>query len=61
MVFAPGQLSVPTGAVKVTMLPQEPKPLLTLILAGQTIVGEEVSWTVTVKEQESSWPLAAEV
>jgi hypothetical protein len=46
------QLSVPTGGVKVTAAPQRPLVAFTVMLAGQAITGNSMSFTVTVKEQE---------
>src|SRR4029453_11737547 len=49
IVVAPEQLSVPTGAVKLTTAPQVPASLLTVMFAGQLIDGGVVSFTVTLK------------
>lgn len=51
VVVDPEQLSVPTGAVKVTFAAHCPVILLTLMLAGQVMEGACASDTVTVKLQ----------
>ena len=48
VVIALGQLSVPTGVVKVTTAPHVPAPTFWEILVGQEIVGLIVSVMVTV-------------
>lgn len=55
----PEQLSLPTGAVYDTAAPQTPASLLTVIAAGQEIVGFSESVTVTVKEHDAVLPVAS--
>ena len=55
----PGQLSETVGAAYVTTAPQVPGVLLTVILAGQVIVGGCTSFTVTVNEQLAVLPYAS--
>ena len=50
VVVDPGQLSAPVGAVYVTVAPHTPGSLLSVMLAGQEIVGFSVSLIVTLKE-----------
>ena len=59
VVVAPGQLSVPTGAVYVTVAPQVPGDVFTEIFAGHEITGTSLSVTVTVNEQSVVCPLEA--
>ena len=59
IVVAPGQLSVPTGAVYVTTAPQIPASLPCVIFAGQVMVGDSLSVTVTVNEHEAVNPPAS--
>jgi hypothetical protein len=49
------QLSVEVTE-KVTIAPQEPASVLTVMFAGQAIVGSSLSTTVTVKEQVAELP-----
>src|SRR5260370_207675 len=47
-VTEPGQLSVPAGAVYITLAVHRPASVFTGILAGQEIFGSSASVTVTV-------------
>jgi hypothetical protein len=58
-VAAPEQLSVPVGAVYVTISPQDPVVFPCVILDGQLIVGACVSVIVTVNEQLAVLPAAS--
>ena len=58
-VVAPGQLSVPTGSVYVTGLPQNPAVFVTVVSFGQDIAGNSVSVTIILKEQEVEFPTAS--
>jgi hypothetical protein len=49
IVDVPGQLSVPTGVLYVTIALHKPFVLLTDMLAGQLMVGNWLSLTVTLK------------
>ena len=50
-VVAPAQLSVPTGVVNETIAPQSPDGEKAVIFAGQVMIGNWASVTVTVNEQ----------
>ena len=56
-VLTPGQLSVPTGAVKVTTAPQVPASIFWVISVGHVISGSWLSVTVILKLPTSSFPL----
>ena len=58
-VVAPEQLSVPTGALYVTVAAHCPEAALALMFAGQVMLGGWLSATVTVKLQLAVWLLAA--
>ena len=56
----PEQLSAEVGAIHETLAPQTPLLLFTVIFSGNPrIVGFSVSFTVTVKEAETWFPLAS--
>src|SRR5688572_6375658 len=59
VVSAPGQLSVPTGVVKLTTALHRPASLVARMSAGQLIVGGSLSLTVTVKLQVAVLPAAS--
>lgn len=59
IVAAPVHKSVPTGAVYVTVAAQVPKTALTVIFAGQLMVGSCASRTVTEKLQVAVFPEAS--
>ena len=52
-VVAPGQLSVPTGALYVTTAPQVPASFACMIFIGQIITGASLSVIVTVNEHDA--------
>ena len=52
-VVAPGQLSVPTGALYVTTAPQVPASFACVIFIGQMITGTSLSVIVTVNEHDA--------
>ena len=59
MVTEPLQLSNPTGAVYVATALHRPASFTLLTFAGQVMVGNSVSLTVTVKAQVAVLPLAS--
>jgi hypothetical protein len=58
-VIGPEQLSAPVGEVKVAIALQSPASFTLLMLAGQVMVGNSVSVTVTVNPQVAVLPLAS--
>ena len=59
IVIGPEQLSAPVGEVNVAIALQSPESFTLLMFAGQVIVGNCVSLTVTVKAQVAVLPLAS--
>jgi hypothetical protein len=59
IVIGSAQLSAPIGAVNVAIALQSPESFTLLMFAGQVIVGNWVSLTVTVKPQVPVLPLAS--